>query len=77
MIFLSNPVEFLCQPSLPASVSLSFIPTKLASLYMCLNSRFTCERLNDIRLFIELCLGLPLRLVGLYSECFQPLESEG
>ena len=29
---MSNPVEFLCQPSLPTPVSLSVIPTKLACL---------------------------------------------
>ena len=32
VFFLSNPVEFQCQPSLPSPVSHSVIPTKLASL---------------------------------------------
>ena len=37
---LSNPVEFPCQPSLPTPVSLSVIPTKLASL--AINVYFYC-----------------------------------
>ena len=39
-IFLSNPIEFPCQPSLPIPVSVLFIPTKLASL----KAKFHCPR---------------------------------
>ena len=41
VFFLSNPVEFPCQPSLPTPISLSVIPTKLASLVLpTLGTRF-------------------------------------
>ena len=58
VFFLSSPVKFPCQPSLPTQVSLSVIPTQLAKLR---SGRLCMEKL--VYYFLEVASSISNQLL--------------